>query len=246
MLAQRLSATALSVAVCAAPAYAHPTVVATLGTAPLVGPIASSAQMRDDVREHPALFGAAARRLGATSAEFRRFQVAVAGGDYHYVVIPRHLDAMSWSGGNGVHVIHDVVIPAHTYGWEVDVPEGDRVAAFYVPNVCGNLSLIRRGMPRVALRPKAVTHVAPPPVAAAPPVVAPPPEAAAPPVEAPVPVAAAPEVVATPVPPLAVPPAAKPHYALLGFLAPLAALLFGGGGGSGTSSSGGGGGMPCP
>ncbi|HEY9179733.1 MAG TPA: hypothetical protein VIO32_03375, partial [Candidatus Baltobacteraceae bacterium] len=67
-----------------------------------------------------------------------------------YVTIPRHLDAMSWRSGNRVRVLYDVVIPANTKGWEVDIDEPGEVVALFIPNKCGNLSLVRRQVPLVA------------------------------------------------------------------------------------------------
>ncbi|MBV8354058.1 MAG: hypothetical protein JO101_01955, partial [Candidatus Eremiobacteraeota bacterium] len=134
-----------------------------------------------------------------------------------------------------VRVIRDVMIPANTNGWEVDVAERDSVLALYIPQVCGNLSLLRKPVVHVA-------HYAPPkPVVAA----QPPPPAVAPPAPPPAP-APAPEVVAeaTPVPAIVAPP---PSHAKLGWLPLLIPFLLGGGGGGGNSGPGPSSGpLPCP
>ena len=65
------------------------------------------------------------------------------------VTIPRHLDGMAFYQ-NGVQVLHDVRIPANTRGWKlmhyvrsVDHYTMDRYTFLYMPEVCGNLSVIR-------------------------------------------------------------------------------------------------------
>lgn len=175
----------LALVLCSAlplPALAQTHVIAELGTAPLIGQVASTQQLRTDVRSKRAIFAAAGEGLGLTPAEFVQFQERIERSDVTYVRIPRHLDAMSWRSAGRVHVLHDVVIPANTMGWEVDLAEGDHVLALFVPNKCGNLSLLRRPLPALAeARPpvvKGVSVTAPPPVQTAPVV------AVAPPVQA--------------------------------------------------------------
>jgi len=223
----------------AAPALARPTVIAELGTAPLLGTSRSTQQLRDTVARNEGTLSAAGARLGLTTVQYAQFRAAIDGSHLAWVTVPRHLDAMTWQGGGRVYVIHDVVIPAGTNGWEVDIPEGRHVLALYMPAKCGNLSLVRRQLPAVAMAPPtrvAALHVAPPVappvevvppapvVAEAPPVTAPPPPVAAP---APATVAAA-EFPPTPV------VAAHHGLSLLPLLFGLAAFV----GGSSPSSGG--------
>ncbi|HKU66228.1 MAG TPA: hypothetical protein VJP85_00475 [Candidatus Baltobacteraceae bacterium] len=154
------------------PALAQPHVIAQLGTAPLIGQVASTQQLQGDVSKQREIFAAAGRQLGLTSAEFDQFSRRIARRQLTYVVIPRHLDAMSWRSGERVHVLHDVVIPAHTMGWEVDLAEKGQTVALFIPNKCGNLSLLRRPAPLVA-RVDAVQTVAPSPSPSPAPTVAP-------------------------------------------------------------------------
>lgn len=168
---------------CSGVATAKTTTIAELGSAPLLGSIASTAQLRADVAHHGTVLADAAQRLGVTSVEYRHFRQAVAAGDAHWVTVPRRLDAMSWRVGRRVHVIRDVQIPAGTHGWQVDLDEGGRMVSLYMPARCGNLSLVVRPIRRVARLPKplvaaAVHQPAPPPVEA-PAAVAPAPEAPA-------------------------------------------------------------------
>jgi hypothetical protein len=146
------------------PAAAQTHVVAELGTAPLIGQVASTQALENDVTEKRALFEAAGSQLGLTPAEFQQFARRIRNRNFSYVVIPRHLDAMSWRSGGRVHVLHDVMIPAHTMGWEIDLAERGQIVALFIPNKCGNLSLLRKPAPVLANRPnvKAVA-VAPPP-----------------------------------------------------------------------------------
>lgn len=143
----------LALMLCAAlplPALAQTHVIAELGTAPLIGQVASTAQLKHDVRNERSLFLAAGSGLGLTPAEFTAFEQQIAGGNLTYVTIPRKLDAMSWRSGTRVRVLHDVLIPANTKGWEVDIAEAGQTVALFIPNKCGNLSLVRRRVPMVA------------------------------------------------------------------------------------------------
>jgi len=220
----------LMVALAAGPALAKPTVIAELGTAPLLGESTSTAQMQARVAHNEGVVSAAATRLGLSSGEYAQFREAVATSRVAWVTVPRHLDAMTWQGGGRVYVLHDVIIPAKTHGWEVDLPQRNgHVLALYMPAACGNLSLVRRAAPVIAahapLRRVAALKVAPvaAPIAA---VAAVPPPAAVPndaPAAAPVQVAQA-----------EFPPAAAGAHHAAFFLAPLLfglAALAGGGGG---------------
>jgi hypothetical protein len=141
---------------------------------------------------------------------------------------------MSWSSGGNVYVLHDVVIPAGTKGWEVDLREGRHLVALFIPARCGNLSVVRRTLPALAQAPAphpAVVEAAatqpPAPVASAAPVVA-----------APVVVAPAPPA-ATPAPYQSVAASTGPAHHHLGWwpllLIPVAALLLHGGSTGGTA-----------
>lgn len=162
------------------PALAQPHTIAQLGTAPLIGQISSTPQLKGDVSRQRRLFETAGTKLGLSSDEYAKFSARIAAGNLAYVTIPRHLDAMSWSSGGNVYVLHDVIIPRNTKGWEVDLQENDRIVALFVPARCGNLSVVRRPRPHIAQAPvvKAVASVPSPgptaaPVAEAPAFVAP-------------------------------------------------------------------------
>lgn len=207
------------------PALAKPTVIAELGTAPLLGPSGSTAQMRARVAANQVFVAAAARKVGLSAKEYAHFNAAIASSQVAWVTVPRHLDAMSWRSGSRVHVLHDVIIPAGTHGWEVELRSGNERVAVYMPAACGNVSVVRTVVPAVAY------HRAPAPVVVPP---APPPAAAV--------ANAEPAVVVpddTPAPPAQVaqsefPPVAAAHHSRL-FLAP---LLFGLAALSGGSGSG--------
>jgi hypothetical protein len=143
----------LALMLCAAlpaPALAQTHTIAQLGTAPLIGQVASTPQLQRDVQQQQALFEEAGMQLGLTPAQFIAFEQRIENGQVAYVTIPRHLDAMSWRTGNRVHVLRDVVIPAHTMGWEIDLAEGNQILGLFIPNKCGNLSLLRRPAVHIA------------------------------------------------------------------------------------------------
>ncbi len=194
----RMAVGVVAVSMMGSPALAKTTVLSELGEAPLVGrPIQSTAELKQDFRDRAPIFAEAGEKLGMSPREYDRFRVAIETTTPPYVEIPRHLDAMTGYWAGSVHVLKDVLIPKHTYGWEVSIPERGTTLVVYVPNKCGNVSFIRRITPHVAARkivPAPVANIAPPapvPVAvapaAAPAVVAP---AAAAPVGSELPIAA--------------------------------------------------------
>lgn len=225
-----------------APALAKPTVIAELGTSPLLGTSTSTAEMRARVDGNAHMVSTAAARIGLTPAEYAQFRAAIDSSHVAWVTVPRHLDAMTWQAGGTVYVLHDVVIPAGTNGWEVDIRAHDQIIALYMPAKCGNLSVVRKAAPVVASRPHHVrvaalkvtppeADVAPAPVAA---VTAPVPAPAVIPDDTPP--AAPVTVAAAEFPPVV---AAAAHHTPF-FLAPilfgLAALSGGGNNGSGPGA----------
>jgi hypothetical protein len=227
-----------------APALAKTTVIAELGTAPLLGTSRSTADMQARVSRNEGVLSAAAAKLGLTPSQYAQFHAELMSSRTAYVTVPRHLDSMTWQGGGHVYALNDVQIPANTHGWEVDLPASNgRILALYMPALCGNLSLLIKSAPVVA------QHHVPVPTRVAALAAAPPPAAApvAPVVEAPVaeaPVAAAPPAavpndevapVAAPVVAQAFPPvaaAAVAHASFLPFLIPILAGVAALGGGS--------------
>ncbi len=165
------------------PAFAQPHVIAQLGTAPLIGQISSTPQLQTDVTRQRRIFETAAGELGLSPSEYARFESQIEEKRLTYVTLPRHLDAMSWSNGRSVYVLHDVVIPANTKGWEIDLQEGRNIVALFIPARCGNLSVVRKTLPALALtkpRPAMVEAAATAPPASVPaPVIAMPAAAAA-------------------------------------------------------------------
>lgn len=220
-----------------APALARPTVIAELGTAPLLGTSRSTAELRERVAKNEGMVSKAAAKIGLTPAQYAQFEAAIANSQVAWVRVPRHLDAMTWQSGGKVYALHDVIIPAGTNGWEVDLHEPGKTLALYMPAKCGNLSLLAKPV-RVIAHHVVPTHVAALKVA---PPVAPPVVAAAP---APVPPPAAVPNDTPPPPPAEVsqaefPPAAAAPAGHGLFLAPLLfglAALSGGGGNSSPSA----------
>lgn len=230
-----------------APAVAKTTVIAELGNAPLLGTSSSTAEMRARVARNEGVLSAAAVKLGLTPSQYAQFHAELMSSRTAYVTVPRHLDAMTWQGGGHVYALHDVVIPANTHGWEVDLPASNgRILALYMPALCGNLSLLNKSAPVVAhhtvpvpTRVAALTAPQPAPAVVAAPVAAAPPPAAVPNDEVAAP--AAPVVAQAAFPPVA---AAVAHGGFLPFLVPLiagAVALTGGGGSSPVAAAGG-----CP
>lgn len=242
--------------------FAQSHVIAQLGNFPVIGRIQSTDQLQSDVAHYNATFRAAGDRIGLTPKEYASFAQRVAARKVAYVTIPRHLDAMTWGSGGNVYAVDDVIIPPNTKGWEVDLQEGHRVLALFVPARCGNLAVLRKAMPVLAQATHphhrklvAAAAVAPrkPKAAAALPPVAQAPAAQAPVAQAPVaqapaaqaPVAQAPAVGLPPSPPPAVAPfqtvatstpPATHHNRLWPLLLMIPLVAFLGGHGSNTPS----------
>ena len=193
-----------------------------------MGRIDSTSTLKADMSKYDATFAKAARKLGLTDAQYREFKLA----SPTPVILPRHLDAMTWSDGHNVKILYDVMIPANTQGWEVDLHSGNQILALLVPARCGNLSLVVRQAPHIAQAAPRPMAVAPAP---APPVAVPPPEE----------VAAAPVVAEAAPAPAAFPPPVKHVSPLWLGVVPLIFGLVGGGGGGG-GSTGGPPTLPCP
>jgi hypothetical protein len=177
------------------------------------------ADLYADTQDRPAIFEEAARKIGLTTREYAEFRQALAQGSALYVRLPRHIDAMSGvHRRNGqVYVLHNVLVPAGSVGWQVNLADGTTVL---VPRVCGNLSMNRSRM--IAKRPQVVALRQPKAVRAtqyvAP--VAPTPVT----FDAPQAVAAA-APVAAPVAPAVTSAARRSLLPFLGLLAPIAASL---------------------
>ena len=201
-------AAALLVLMTGLPALAQPIEIATLGRAPLMGQSTSAAELKYNFSKNEGLMRQAGMDLGLTTEQYEQFRLALEVGKPNWVTVPRHLDAMTWASAGHVHVLHDVIIPANQKGVEVDLHAGDKIISLFLPAKCGNLSVIRRNVPRVA----AVRNFPVPHVAAV--AVPPPPEQTAVATEQP-------PVVAAVAPPLAIPPPVHRGFGLL----PLAALL---------------------
>ena len=144
MIVQRIFSAIVFTALCVAPAVAKPTVIAELGTAPLLGTSTSTLEMRERVAHNEDIMSAAAVRVGLTAGEYAQFHTAIAESHVAWVIVPRHLDVMTWQSGGHVYALHNVIIPKNTYGWEVDVNAHGQVLALYMPAKCGNLSVVRK------------------------------------------------------------------------------------------------------
>lgn len=168
-------------------AIASPHVIARLGAAPVLGQLSSTPQLQAEASRQRRIFEAAGSELGLTPKEYMEVEARIEAKQLAYVTIPRHLDAMTGSRHGHVFVVRDVIIPAKTRGWEIDLQENHQILAVFIPAPCGNVSLLRKPMPVLA-RARPRTRVLA--ESTAPPVPQPAPAAAATPA-----IAAAPSVV---------------------------------------------------
>ncbi len=143
-------------------------------------PPASAEEVWNETREHAKLFADAADRIGLSPSEYREFRLALLDGKARYVTLPRRLDAMSGNRRGSVYAVKNALMTSTIQGWKVALADGNVV---YVPQVCGNISLLRhaaiaqrpvhRQVAYVHHKPRFVpalgTTAAPTPVAVAPP-----------------------------------------------------------------------------
>jgi hypothetical protein len=213
-------ATALLVLMTGLPALAQPIEIATLGRAPVMGTSTSASELKYNFEKNQGMMRQAADAIGLTREQYEQFRLSLEVGKPNWVTVPRHLDAMTWASGGRIHVLHDVIIPAGQKGIEYDIRTPDKVVAIFLPAKCGNLSVIRRNIPRVAaVRNFPVPHVA----AVSVPQPCPPGMvgSAYPDCQSVVAAEQPPPVVAAVAPPIAIPQAVHHGFSLL----PLAALL---------------------
>ena len=221
------------------PSLAAPHTIAQLGVSPLLGQVTSTPELQQDVARNQHIFSTAATKLGLTPREYAEFANRIANGRVSYVTIPRHLDAMTWASNGRVYALNDVIIPANTHGWEVDLVEGHQVLAMFVPAKCANLSLLRRPLPALAQAPPrqrvrvAAAETGPPaPVPNA--------QGGGTPVASPAPAVAVAAPVATPPPYASAAASTGPSHRGIGWwpllLVPIIALIGHGGGGGGNTN----------
>jgi hypothetical protein len=236
----RFLSAGLIVAMTAAPSLSAPTVIAELGTAPLLGPATTLSELQISIARNESRLSAAATLAGMSPAEYRAFRIATQTQRPDWVRIPRHLTAMTWYSGGHVRVTYDVEIPVATYGFEYDESGPAQRLRIYLPVACGNLSVLRERIRRAA------AHKPPMAVSAIPPHVVPLSVAKAAPPAA----ATEPNSIPTPIPTAAptVYLGSGPHRGFFSFIASLFGFILVGGGGSqngGGNGGGGGGGGGC-
>ncbi len=225
----RTLAAALAILIALAPTHAlGRTIVYSLGAEPLmIGHILSASDLAYQSRVYKSTLALAAQKLGLTHREFQLIYRRIQEHRLELVTVPRHIDAMTWRRGTRVLSNNDLIIPANTPGWEIDLPRFGSIVRVFLPSTCGNLSLVVQ--PEVAVEAFTVHFKQPTPKAVLPEFNLPPPNFA--PSAVPLP------ATASEVPTLtALMPPAPPgrHYGWLPFLAPiLIGVIHGGGGGGG-------------
>jgi molybdopterin converting factor small subunit len=140
-------------------------------------PPASAEEVWNATRVHSKLFSDAAARIGLTPAEYKEFRGNLLDGKAVYVKLPRRVDAMSGDRRGSVYAVQNAVMNQSVMGWRVALSDGNVV---YVPQVCGNISLLKHAAVAVVPRrkprhiayvphPKYVKAVAETPVVVTPP-----------------------------------------------------------------------------
>ena len=109
----------------------------------------SAEEVWNATREHSKIFSESARQVGLTGSEYSEFQQALLDGKAIYVRLPSHVDAMAGLHRGHPYAVKSVTVPANTLGWKVALSDGTLV---YVPQICGNISVVHA--PAIAYKPK--------------------------------------------------------------------------------------------
>jgi hypothetical protein len=109
----------------------------------LLGQITSTQQLQRAFSTHALLLAHAGGKLGLSRHDFAMVRQAIDSGHTMYVTVPQHLDGMAGAHGGVPFVVHDIIIPANVYGWEVDLRRPNGIVRVYIPNTCGNISVLR-------------------------------------------------------------------------------------------------------
>jgi hypothetical protein len=120
-------------------------------------PPTSAEEVWNATRVHSKLFSDAAERIGLTPAEYKEFRSNLLDGKAVFVKLPQRVDAMSGNRRGSVYAVKNAVMNEQIMGWRVDLADGNVV---YVPQVCGNISLLRHAAVAVVPRPHHVAYVA--------------------------------------------------------------------------------------
>jgi len=102
-------------------------------------PPASAEEVWNATRVHAKLFNDAASRIGMSPSEYQEFRTALLDGKATYVRLPRKVDAMSGARRGSVYAVRNATMSSTIMGWRVPLNDGNVV---YVPQVCGNISLL--------------------------------------------------------------------------------------------------------
>lgn len=103
-------------------------------------PPASAEEVWNATQVHAKLFSDAAQRIGLSSSEYDEFRGKLLDGKAVYVKLPRRVDAMSGARRGSVYAVRNARMTSTVMGWRVALADGNVV---YVPQVCGNISLLR-------------------------------------------------------------------------------------------------------
>lgn len=101
--------------------------------------------------QQSALYTDAAKDIGLNTAQYAEFRNDLLDGKVLYVQLPHHLDAMAGSHHGRAYALRNVYVPQSTMGWQVALVNGTNI---YIPQICGNLSLLRGTARHVAAVPR--------------------------------------------------------------------------------------------
>lgn len=153
------------------PALGQADVAVNLHADRLLGQANSAVALNARVAQLGPRYEEAVRKAGLTSDERQQLRDAIADRVMQFGPMPRRVDVMTAYKHGRVYTVRNAVMPAHTMGWYLVMNEDTVTRTVYIPQVCGNVSVITRPARRIA-RVLHATHT-PPPVAYVPPSPAP-------------------------------------------------------------------------
>jgi len=117
-----------------------PVVISHLGRYTVAGSALPSTAL---LRARRSRLLAAAKTIPLTQGEYEALSAELTKPTVlQYGPIPRRLDAMT-SGPAPYHAIHNVLIPPNQHGWHLTFSHGIHRTDIYIPNACGNVSVVR-------------------------------------------------------------------------------------------------------
>lgn len=150
------------------PAFGQAQVVVNLHADRLLGQSNSAVALNARVAQLGSRFDEAVAKVGLTPDERQQLRDAISDRVMQFGAMPHRVDVMTALRHGRVYTVRNAVMPQHTMGWYLVMNEERVTRIVYIPQVCGNVSLITKRARRIA-RVSPAHYTPQPPVAYVPP-----------------------------------------------------------------------------